>query len=227
MSFDRFVALMLDPGHLLTHIPYALLVISMLMNDMGWLRAIAIVAGVVRIINRSFFAIDPIIVFWEVIFVAVNVVQLMILLYYRRRHDMSDDERRFATTIANDVEGSTVRRLLRLAELRHAAPDSTLTVEGKPVDELLFLAEGVAQIERNGRIVAVCGPGDFVGEMSFISGAPATATARVMKPARYFAFDQKRLRAAMAADTDLRRALESGFNRNLSDKLAKASAAPA
>ena len=93
MSFDPFLERMLDPSHFLTHLPYALLVLSMLMNSMGWLRAIAIAAGLIRIVNRAFFEVDPIVVFWEVIFVAVNVGQLMILWYYARRHRFAEHER--------------------------------------------------------------------------------------------------------------------------------------
>lgn len=39
---------------------------------------------------------------------------------------------------------------------------------------------------------------------------------------RYLAFDQKRLRAAMANDGELRQALDASFNANLVGKLAKA-----
>jgi CRP-like cAMP-binding protein len=81
------------------------------------------------------------------------------------------------------------------------------------------------QIERAGRIVAVCGPGDFVGEMSFVTGAPASATAIAAKPMRYLAFEQARLRAAIEADNDLRQALDASLNHNLVGKLAKANAA--
>lgn len=224
MSFSNFLSEVLDPAHLLTQVPYALLVISMLMNDMGWLRAIAIAAGLVRIVNRAFFDIDPVIVFWESIFVGVNVVQLIILWYYQRRHVFSEDERRFVGVIPDDVGRRTVRRLLRLSHVRQAEPGTTLTEQGQAVTSLAFLTEGVVQIERDGRIVGVCGPGDFIGEMSFVTREPATATTRVMKPVRYFSFDRRKLQAATAADGDLRRALESAFSRNLVDKLAKASA---
>lgn len=216
---------MMDPSHLLTHLPYALLVISMLMNDMGWLRAIAISAGVIRIINRAFFEIDPIIVFWEVIFVGVNVVQLLILWYYAKRYRFSEDEQRFAAIMPASIDRRTIRRLLRLAKLRHAAEGQQLTHEGRPVTELVFIADGVMQIEQGGRIVAVCGPGDFVGEMSFVTGAPASATAVAAKPMRYLAFEQSRLRAAIEADNDLRQALDASLNHNLVGKLAKANAA--
>lgn len=221
MDYELFVARMLDPTHILTHIPYALLVLSMLMNSMGWLRAIAIAAGVIRIINRAWFEIDPIIVFWEVIFVAVNVGQLLILWYYARRHSFAAHESHFAASMPSSVDRRSIRRLLKLAEVRQAEPGKTLTTEAAPVDELVFIAEGVVQIERGGHIVAVCGPGDFLGEMSFVTGGPATATAVVVKPLRYLAFDQVRLRQALGADNELKQAMDSSFNRNLVGKLVK------
>ncbi|MDC9824004.1 cyclic nucleotide-binding domain-containing protein [Devosia sp. ZB163] len=218
------VSQLTDPGHLLTHLPYALLVLSMLMNDMGWLRAIAIAAGLIRIVNRAFIDIDPVIVFWESIFVGVNVVQLLVLWYYAKRHRFTDDEQRFAAIMPAGIDRRSIRRLLRLAQMRHADAGARLTLEGQSVNELLFLAEGVAQIEKGGRIIGVCGPGDFLGEMSFVSGAPASATAVASRPVRYLAFDQKKLRTAVDADADLRRAIDASLNSNLVGKLAKANA---
>lgn len=221
MDFQLFWDRMLDPSHILTHVPYALLVLSMMMNDMGWLRAIAIAAGVIRIINRAWFEIDPIIVFWEVIFVAVNVGQLAILWYYARRHRFAEHESPFANSMPSSVDRRSIRRLLKLANLRRAEPGERLTTEGALVDDLMFIAEGVVQIEREGRIVAVCGPGDFLGEMSFVSGSPASATAVVARPLRYLAFNQMRLRNALEADSELKQAMDASFNRNLVGKLAK------
>jgi len=226
MNFESFVERMLDPSHFLTHLPYALLVISMLMNSMGWLRAIAIAAGLIRIVNRAFFEVDPIIVFWEIIFVAVNVGQLLILWYYARQHRFAEHEQRFAESMPRGVERRTIRRLLKLTRLRQAEPGERMTTEGALVGDLMFIAEGVVQIERGGQIVAACGPGDFLGEMSFLTGAPATATAVVVKPTRYLAFDQTRLRLALEADGELKQAMDASFSRNLVGKLTKTSGGP-
>jgi hypothetical protein len=225
MPWTSLLSQLLDPTHLLTHLPYALLVISMLMNDMSWLRGIAISAGIVRIINRGFIAVAPGIVVWEVIFVAVNVAQLAIVWYYRKRHRFDADEKRLADNLSAGTERHIVRRLLRLSQIQSAAPDTVLTEEGKSVGSVFFITDGIVQIEKAGRIVGVCGPGDFVGEMSFLSGEPASATARVVKPVRYFAFSQERLRNAAGRDGDLRQALLSGFSRNLIGKLSKANSA--
>jgi CRP-like cAMP-binding protein len=226
-TIDAFFAVLFDPSKALTHIPYALLVISMLMRDMGWLRAIAISAGIIRILNRAFIDQDFVVVFWEVIFVGVNAAQLLILWYYAKRARFSEDEKLLLSHLSPDVSRLTVRRLLKLGRWSTSEPDSVLIEEDKPVRDLTFIVDGLAQVERAGRIIAVCGPGDFIGEMSFVSGNPANATVRAARPVRTLAFDQQALRKAIQNDADLRRALESGINRNLVGKLGKSNDAGA
>jgi len=77
------------------------------------------------------------------------------------------------------------------------------------------------KVESGDRIVAICGPGDYIGELSFLSGKPASATAIVVKPVRVLAFDQKRLASAIEADAQLKRTLETALNKNLAGKLAR------
>jgi CRP-like cAMP-binding protein len=70
-------------------------------------------------------------------------------------------------------------------------------------------------------ICCFCGPGDYIGELSYLSGKPASATAVVVKPARVLAFEQAKLNAAIKTDASLRRTLESALNRNLAGKLVR------
>lgn len=217
----------LDPSQLLTHLPYALLVLSMMMSRMVWLRAIAIAAGLVRIVNRGFVHVDIVVVPWEILFVAVNIAQLLIIWYYRKRHRFSADEQQLADQMPARVERQTIRRILKLGRHASAAPGHVFTTGGEKVTDLVFVADGIVQIEDGDRILAVCGPGEFVGEMSFLTGAVASATARAVRPVRYVAFDQAQLTAAMEADADIRHAIDAILNRNLVDKLKKSNARPA
>ena len=84
--------------------------------------------------------------------------------------------------------------------------------------------QAVAQIEAGGRPIAVCRPGDFLGEMSFLTGSMASANVEAVTLIRVLAFDQTRLHAAMEADASIRRAMEAGLNRNLVGKLVRANA---
>jgi len=221
---DDFIREWLDPSQLLTHLPYALLVLSMMMSDMVWLRSIAIAAGLVRIINRGWINMDHVVVPWEVLFVAVNVAQLLIIWYYRKRHKFTEQEQRLAERMPERVERQTIRRILKLGEARDAQPGHVFTTADTAVTELVFVTDGIVQIERDDKILAVCGPGEFVGEMSFLSGAPASADARAARPVRYVAFNQAKLLAAMNADPGIRHAMDAILNRNLVDKLAKSNA---
>ena len=92
------------------------------------------------------------------------------------------------------------------------------------MEALYYLVSGVATIEKDGTVIAACGPGDYVGEMSFVSGHPASATARAVKKMKVLAFDQAKLRSVIASDSGIRRAMEASLNLNLVGKLTRANA---
>lgn len=210
-----------NPVILFGHFTYLLLIISMLMRRMVWLRSLAVASGIAKIIYRAAFVFDPVSVLWETVFVLVNIGQLLIIWYYENHHRFPEDERQFVESMPSGSDRRAIKRLLDQSELRRYAPGDRLTEEGRAVPQLLYLADGVVQIERGDRIVAVCGPGDYIGELSFLSGNPASATATVVKPSRLLVFDQERLSRAINADAQLRRTLESALNQNLAGKLVR------
>ena len=67
--------------------------------------------------------------------------------------------------------------------------------EGQATPQLVFIARGAASVEKGGTIVGVCGPGDFLGEMSFLTGKPASATVRVANEVRCCVYDPAALKA--------------------------------
>jgi CRP-like cAMP-binding protein len=194
----------------------------MLMRRMVWLRSLAVASGLAKIVYRAFFVIDPVSVLWEAIFVAVNIGQLVLIWYYERHHTFADDEVHFAQSIPAGIDRRSIKRVLEFSRLRQVETGETLTHEGEVVRELMYVTSGVVTIERAGHVIAACGPGDYVGEMSFLTGAPASATARAIKPVRVLAFDQARLHEAIETDIGIRRAMESSLNLNLVGKLARA-----
>ena len=221
LLLDQLLRGLADPVILFGHFTYFLLIVSMLMRRMVMLRLFAVSAGVAKIIYRSVFLFDPVSVLWETIFVLVNVIQLFLIWYYEHHHRFADDHKHFAENMPDDVDRRAIKRLLDLAELERFEPDVTLTTEGDRVKRLIYLADGIVKIEHAGRLVAICGPGDYIGELSFLSGKPATATAIVVKPTRALVFDQAKLTSSIAADPQLRRTLESALNRNLAGKLTR------
>ena len=87
------------------------------------------------------------------------------------------EQQHFAESMPSSVDRGAIKRLLDLSDLERYAPGVVMTAEGQPVRQLIYLADGIVKIERGDRVVAICGPGDYIGELSFLSGGPATATA--------------------------------------------------
>ncbi len=57
-----------------------------------------------------------------------------------------------------------------------------LTVEGQGGREFVVLVSGSAEVRRNGRRIATLDDGDFLGEISLLTGVPRTATVTTTTP---------------------------------------------
>lgn len=215
-----FITAFLDPANLAGHISYILLIGSMLMRKMLYLRILAISAGT---FSATYYITvgDPVSLFWEILFTLVNLTQLIILAIENRRGRFTAEEEAFVKAVLPTLERAQTRRLLKLGEWTEIADGKVLIVEDTTPSNLFYLVNGSATVERAGRPIGMVGPGDFLGEMSYLTGSAATATVTSVTPLRYLAFDRKNLRAFLEKNDEVRHALESGFNRNLIDKLVK------
>ena len=62
-------------------------------------------------------------------------------------------------------------------------PEGTLLIrEGAVGRECMVIVEGAVEVRRDGRRINSLGPGDFIGEMALISGAPRNATVTTTQP---------------------------------------------
>jgi CRP/FNR family transcriptional regulator, cyclic AMP receptor protein len=61
---------------------------------------------------------------------------------------------------------------------------STLTKQGARGQEFVVIAEGAADVVRNGKRINSLGSGDFLGEIALITAQPRTATVKTTAPTR-------------------------------------------
>lgn len=216
---DQFLTDLLNPQNAFGHINYILVILSVSMSSMRWLRIFAIASGLTGILYYGFIVSDEISAMWETIFTTVNVVQLAIILLAGRKRTTNEDEEFFIQTVMPALEGNLRSRLLKLARWQTREPGEVLVEEGQERPELVFIAKGAASVERGGTLIGVCGPGDFLGEMSFLTGKPASATVRVANETRCCVFDSGVLKVLLEKNPSIRQTLENSFNRNLVGKL--------
>ncbi|MCW3066736.1 MAG: Thioredoxin-disulfide reductase [Solirubrobacterales bacterium] len=100
-----------------------------------------------------------------------------------------------------------IARLAEHGERRHVAPGDVLYREGDlNYDFFVILSGKVASIEGYGKeneVVAVHGPGRFLGELSLLTGEAALVSAVVQEPGEVLAIPAERLRALVSQDPAL------------------------
>lgn len=210
----------MDPLEILSHLSYVLLISASFVRTILPLRILAVGSGLASIAYGIGISDRPGIL-WESAFVAVNAVQIGILLRDRRRAILSEEESTLHKLMFPHLTVVDVHRLIRKASWLTSPPGDVLTTQGHAVTRIVLITSGTCRVEIDGEVKAWCKTGDFVGEMAFGTGNPASATVVAVDETRYLMWRFEDLRALIDEHPEIRSAMQSVFSRNLIDKLAR------
>ena len=213
-------------GGLVGNLSYVLLIVSMAMRDIFWLRLIAIFSGVTGVAYDALWLYDPVGVFWESCFTLVNAFQWAWLVYDKRNAILSLEEERLREFLFPSLEKPIFRKLLDVGAVRDVPANTDLTRQGEPVPRLLLITHGSADVDVNGEIISTCRAGDLVGELSFLTKRAATATVTTTTRVRLHSFETHALGALLKKSDELNRAFAQMCNANLVDKLVRTTEVP-
>ncbi|MBT8486333.1 MAG: popeye domain-containing protein [Phycisphaerae bacterium] len=208
----------------LPHIAFALVAISFAVRDILRLRCLAMVASAVAIayeLTQYRLGLDARAAnaLWHLFFMSINAYQIWALIYGERHTRFSDEERAVYEQTFRDLTRLEFRKLLDAAEWRDAEPGAVLTEENRPVADVMYIVRGQATVESGGHHKARLGAGQFLGEMSYVTGETASATVRVTEPLRYVAWPRPRLRALLRRRPSIRFTMSSVLGVDMSRKL--------
>lgn len=204
---------------LLGHAAYLFLVGSMLMRTLFWLRILVIVSAILGISYAAFILGDPVSTFWETCLVVVNIVQLLLANWRSLRARFTDREQGFVARHLPGLSKGEARALIDRGEWVRLEDGACLAVEGEPVDHLSYISDGRAEVRVSGARVSDCGAGDFIGEMTALTGMPATATVVARGPVTLWRIAAEDLRAVTGRQDAVSREIEAAFSRNYRDKI--------
>lgn len=213
-------------GEALVHLAAALAVASLLTARMRRLRILALGAGVVALAGFAFME-SAAGMFWFAAFASVAAAQLYLMRARASRGMLLDEERELFAHVIRIEEPSQQRHLRDVLRWKDVADGEFLMKQGQKDPPLIYVAHGHAAIERDGRAIGECGPEDFLGEMSLISGETASATVRAREAMRVAYFDRDALMQLARAVPELGKAIDGALNRSLSAKLLRMNAAAA
>jgi hypothetical protein len=206
-----------------THVASVLTLLAYLVKDILWLRALSILASIAGIIFNYSVPSTPLwpVIYWNVVFIIINVVQIMLILKERSGVEFTEEERELYETLFKNFAPFEFMKLLRLGKWLEAEKGQALTIESEPLDSVMLIYNGLVSVEIGGQPVGQMKDGGLIGEISFIRGGPATATVKALEKTRYLSWPQENMRNLLHRNPSMRSAMESVFSKELSKKLAR------
>lgn len=217
MEFTLDSAFSIDGA--LGHASYILLITSMLMRRMLWLRLLVIASALVAIAYASLILTDPVSTMWEALLVAVNILQLTLTWWLDRRAQFDARELRLKDQHFPNLSPYRMRRLLKFGQWYELPAGTQLAVLGRPIEALSFLYCGEARVEVQGECVGRCVANSFIGEMTVTKGEPASADVILVATSSVWQIDAHALRHLMMRDPEISHALEAAFFRTVRQRL--------
>ncbi|MYL24979.1 cyclic nucleotide-binding domain-containing protein [Halomonas alkaliantarctica] len=196
--------------------------LAYMVRDMAYLRAITILAAS-STLPYFYFQTTPLYsaMVWQVAFIVINAFNLTVLLLQRRPVKLSDEEQWLKHTTLRLLKPRKIRRLMQRAERYEVPSGEHLIHQGHELNALLLLLSGEASVKADGQRRAMLQPGDFAGEMSFISGKLTSADVVAEAPVRYIAWPASTLERLYQRDPELKDALQGTIGMDMANKLTR------
>ena len=162
-----------SPALVIMNIAYVLTLAGLAVRNFLVLRLLMISAQVLLIYAGAVRG-NPIVVFWNSVFLVINLYRTITLLLERRKVKLPEDLQDIYDLHFFQMTGREFLRFWKLGEDR-AMQGGYIIRKGQKADSVYMITSGKVYVQNNINTVAILGRGDFVGEMSFISGKSASA----------------------------------------------------
>lgn len=203
------------------HASYVIIAISYWLTNIYWLRVTAIIGLGFEIAYFVIVGGDALYtgIAWGAVFIAINLFHLLRLTRERLRVRLATDDRDLLRTLFEGLDDAQIGMLLNSASWHKAPAGEQLTTQGAPVPALMLIAAGQVSVAVGDTVVAQMGPGNFIGEMAFLTGGVASATVTSTQATRVMKIEQARLRTLLVIDHQIAAVLHRLLGADLAQKL--------
>ncbi|MFM1903251.1 MAG: hypothetical protein RLZZ440_1151 [Planctomycetota bacterium] len=205
----------------MVHVANVLYLCSYLVRDILWLRVLSVAAGLSLMPYYCRCGEHPLWapIGWNALFAFVNLVQIAILVFERWPRSLQGPERQLYERVFPELSVSEFLKLLKRASWRDVATGERVVEQGAVVPEMMVLTAGGMAVRAGDRVIAKLEPGQFVGEMSFLSGNRAAADVVATKPCRVLVWPQGDLAKLLDRSAGLSFKLRAVLGRDVVAKL--------
>ena len=207
------------------HLAFGLIAFSFLVKDILYLRILSILASLFSVLYNFYIPVEPmwLAINWNIIFVLVNIYHIAVIIYEKRPVKMSPKEKELYETMFRGLSPVEFLKITKIAQWKKYKTPLPIITQGKPVKDLILIYNGLVDILVNDNKVAELKDGQFVGEMSFLTEKPATATCRVSHNTECLVWPQKDFKDLLKRNPSLYFTIQSLLSEQVSNNLVSSS----
>lgn len=157
---------------------------------------------------------------WNVLFMAINLFWIVVIFRQRQPPRMTPQEAHLYHQIfQRSCSAKDMLKLLSVAKRETLQPGAILVARGSDSEVLILIEEGYAEVVTSDSNTIRLGEGNFVGEMSFLTGLPPVADVFAGSAVKCYRWSKSDLQKLYETRIDLRAALNEVIARDLTRKL--------
>jgi hypothetical protein len=143
-----------------------------------WLRIVSILASAFSIFYNWVIPVEPmwIAIHWNLVFIVLNFYHISVIIYEKRPVHMNPKDKELYETLFKDLSPVEYLKISKIANWKKFKSGQKIIKQGLPVKDLVLIYNGTVDVAVDKGKVAELRDGQFVGEMSFLTEKPATAT---------------------------------------------------
>ena len=203
------------------HLAFGLIAFSFLVKDILYLRLVSVLASLFSVFYNYTIPIEPmwLAINWNIVFIVVNIYHIAVLIYEKRPVHMSPKYKELYETMFKDMTPVEFLKITKIADWIHFKEGEVITQQKHTVDTLNLIYNGTVNVTVDGSKVAQLKDGQFVGEMSFLTEKPATATCVVKHDTELLVWPQKEFKDLLKRNPSLYFTIQSLLSAQVSSAL--------
>lgn len=206
---------------ILAHIANIAYIAGFAIKKMHFLRVLMIIGAVLEICYFLLVADTPLwsSIFWCIIWIAVNGYQLVLYYIDKLNFKLTNEESRIYQMNFHPLSISDFKKLLKLAKWKEIKANEVIVEENTDINFLYLIFTGVAVVESQNKTFAYIRDGNFIGEISLLSGGNTTASVSSLSEMKIIEWNREELKKLLEKNKDLEEGLKTVFNLDFVKKL--------
>ena len=217
-------ARLFTPGQTLVFLTLAnlLYVVCYGVRDVLWLRIFCVTA-MITIMPYYIWGTEAAqvnCICWNILFLAINLFWIIVIIRQRQPPKMEAQEQRlYDQVFQRSCTAKEMLKLLSVARQETLQRGVNLVAKGSDSRDLFLIEEGYAEVVTPGNEIIRLGNGDFVGEMSFLTGLPPITDVVADSQIKFYRWSKSDLEKLYETRVELRAAMNEVIARDLTRKL--------